>query len=194
TVVEGHERVPGEHELHQVAVEAGAEVERPGRALTWTAGDEEHHAARRARSGQDFDVKIDRPRKGAGAIERYRNRPALDAGLPWTGRERDGGARLAGASKERQRCRADEETATHEARQGTSAGVPCQRPVSARELEHHRCSRASPSSVPAASARPSPPAWASAASSSAPTVAWSWFAAPTTRLRMLPQALSLGRG
>src|SRR5207342_2299780 len=85
---------------------------------------------------QDLDVERDSAGHGAAPIQRDVNRRALDAvrGLR-TGREGDRCARLAGCGQHKGDGKSQEETTTHEARQGTSARVRFLCPVSATELE-----------------------------------------------------------
>ncbi|TML03217.1 MAG: DUF2520 domain-containing protein, partial [Actinobacteria bacterium] len=133
-IVERDERVAREHVLHQVAVEARRQVERPGRSLARPTGDQEHRSPRRAARRQNLDVEADRSGSRAGAVERNRDCPALDAaGLARRQHDRCPGLPCGG--EEPGGDQGQDETATHEARQGSSAGVPFLGPVSVPELE-----------------------------------------------------------
>jgi len=80
-------------------------------------------------------VEPDRAWNRAAPVERNGDRATLDAAC-LARRQDDRSAGLRRGAEERRGCGENqEETATHEARQGTSAGVPFLCPVSVLELE-----------------------------------------------------------
>ena len=81
-------------------------------------------------------VEADRPGYVTGAVERHLDRPTLEPLRRATaGGQRDRCTGLTGHGESRDREQRQEETATHEGRQSSSAGVRFSCPVSARELE-----------------------------------------------------------
>ena len=70
-VVVGDERVPGKEVVVERDVRRGVETEHVGRALSGTAGDEEHHAAVDSLARDHLDMKGHRARHDAGAVERH---------------------------------------------------------------------------------------------------------------------------